>query len=179
MSVEHDASGNAWPLILSVARGIGATLMGAIESSAIEEAGIDLFAEQALFPAVWVAYRVAYEVLSKAGFSDEAILTDMYLSGEPAEIMERAAKDGIMGQMKFHSRTSQYGQLRAMLNDDGQSFRETFRKVLNDDILSGKFAKHWSEVTADGEKRLNEMIEKASEDPVLSAEKRVLDRYFK
>jgi ketol-acid reductoisomerase len=67
---------------LSIARGIGATRGGAILSSAREEAALDLFSEQAIWPAIMVTFRTAYEVLHQAGFSDEAILYEMYLSEE-------------------------------------------------------------------------------------------------
>lgn len=52
VSVERNPSGNALEIALSVARAIGATLGGAIESSCREEAAIDLFAEQAIWPAI-------------------------------------------------------------------------------------------------------------------------------
>jgi hypothetical protein len=42
--------------------------------------------------------------------------------------------------------TSQYGQLRALLADNGFWLYEKFKRVLEDDILSGLFAKEWSDV---------------------------------
>ena len=52
-SVERNPSGHALAISLSVACAIGATRgRGAVESSCMEEAGIDLFAEQALWPAI-------------------------------------------------------------------------------------------------------------------------------
>src|SRR6266705_959267 len=74
ISVERDVTGEALPLALSIARGIGATRGGAIQSSAREEAALDLFSEQAVWPTIIVAFQKAYEVLHQAGFSDEAIL---------------------------------------------------------------------------------------------------------
>src|SRR6266496_3601275 len=78
ISVVRDTSGNAFKLALSIARGIGATRGGAILSSAREEAALDLFSEQAIWPVIFVAFRTAYQVLHEAGFSDEAILYEMY-----------------------------------------------------------------------------------------------------
>src|SRR6266699_5601076 len=46
VSVERDVSRNALPLALSIAKGIGATRGGAIHSSALEEAALDLLSEQ-------------------------------------------------------------------------------------------------------------------------------------
>ncbi len=157
VSVERDVSGSAFELALSIARGIGATRGGAILSSAREEAALDLFSEQALWPVFIVAFRTAYAVLHQAGFSDEAILYEMYLSKEPAEVFERIAEQGLFGQLTLHSHTSQYGQLRASLADDGSWLYERFRHVLNDDILSGRFAREWSDVQAKGLEHLEQM----------------------
>src|SRR6266700_5427197 len=94
ISVERDISGNALKLALSIGHGIGAT-RGAILSSAREEAALDLFSEQAIWPVILVAFRTAYKVLHEAGFSDEAVLYEMYLYKEPAEVFERIADQGL------------------------------------------------------------------------------------
>jgi ketol-acid reductoisomerase len=173
ISAERDVSGNAFELALSIARGIGATRGGAIQSSAREETALDLFSEQAVWPTIIVAFRQAYEVLHEAGFSDEAILYEMYLSKEPAEVFERMAERGLFGQMSLHSHTSQYGQLRAVAADDGRWLRDRFRQVL-DGILSGRFAEEWSDVQAKGEERLEQMRAEALTSDFAQAEKRVL-----
>jgi ketol-acid reductoisomerase len=173
ISVERDVTGEALPLALSIARGIGATRGGAIQSSAREEAALDLFSEQAVWPTIIVAFQQAYEVLHQAGFSDEAILYEMYLSKEPAEVFERMAEQGLFGQLTLHSHTSQYGQLRAAAADNGTWLRDRFKHVL-DDILSGSFAREWSDVQVKGEERLEQMRAEALTSPFAQAEKRVL-----
>lgn len=173
ISVERDISGNALELALSIARGIGATRGGAILSSAREEAALDLFSEQAIWPVIMVAFRTAYEVLHQAGFSDEAILYEMYLSKEPAEVFERIAEQGLFEQLSLHSHTSQYGQLRALFADDGSGLYERFRRVLHDDILSGRFAREWSDVQAKGAERLEQLRAEALASEMARAEARV------
>lgn len=174
ISVERDLSGNALALALSIARGIGATRGGAVASSAMEEAALDLFSEQAVWPTILLAMQAAYEVLHAAGFSDEAILYEMYLSKEPAEVFERFADQGVFGQLTLHSHTSQYGQLRNLLAENGAALRERFAHVLHDDILSGAFAREWSDVQAKGPERLEQLRAKALEGPLAQAEKRVM-----
>jgi ketol-acid reductoisomerase len=173
VSVERDASGSSLALALSVARGIGATRGGAIQSSAREEAALDLFSEQALWPTIIVALRTAYDVLHQAGFSDEAILYEMFLSKEPAEVFERIAEEGLFGQLPHHSRTSQYGQLRAVAADDGTELRERFTHVLMHDILAGHFAREWSDVQALGLDRLEQLRAAALSSPLARAERRL------
>jgi ketol-acid reductoisomerase len=170
ISVERDVSGNAFKLALSIARGIGATRGGAILSSAQEEAALDLFSEQAIWPIIFVTFRTAYEVLHQAGFSDEAILYEMYLSKEPAEVFERIAEQGLFEQLSLHSHTSQYGQLRALLGDDGSWLYKRFKGILEDDILSGRFAREWSDVQAKGPERLEQMRAQAFDSPMARAD---------
>ncbi len=176
VSVERDANGNALALALSIARGIGATRGGAVLSSAREEAALDLFSEQAIWPTILLALQAAYEVLHTAGFSDEAILYEMYLSKEPAEVFERFADMGMFGQLPLHSHTSQYGQLRALAAADGGALRERFTRVLHDDILSGAFAREWSDVQAQGLARLEQLRAAALASPIARAEASVMNR---
>jgi ketol-acid reductoisomerase len=174
VSVEREVSGQALSLALSIARGIGATRGGAVASSAREEAALDLFSEQAVWPIILATLQAAYEVLHAAGFSDEAILYEMYLSKEPAEVFERFADLGVFGQLPLHSHTSQYGQLRALLSDHGAALRERFTRVLHDDILSGAFAREWSDVQARGSERLEQLRAAALASPLARAEAEIL-----
>lgn len=175
VSVERDASGTALATALAVARGIGGTAGGAVASSAREEAALDLFSEQAIWPAILAVLNAAYEVLAAAGFSDDAILDEMYLSGEPAEIFARAAEMGLVGQLPTHSRTSQYGQLTrlARSGDLMAALRDRFGAVLRDDILSGAFAREWSDRLGDADQALRELHQQAASRPLIAAESEV------
>lgn len=103
VSVEQDGTGNAWPIALSICRGIGATKGGAIESSCREEALTDLFAEQAIFPMIISVFQEGYKMLKSLGCSDEALCHEMFLSKEPAEIFEMMADKGFIKQLVDHS----------------------------------------------------------------------------
>lgn len=177
VSAERDASGRAFEVALAIARGIGATAGGAIASSAREEAALDLFTEQAIWPAIFTVLRESYGVLKEAGFSDEAILYEMYLSGEPAEVFDRVAHDGIFEQMKLHSRTSQFGQLGGIprFGEISGEAAVLMRSVLNDDILSGEFAKKWSAANT-GDDVLPQLLDDATSDELPQAEQRVRSR---
>jgi ketol-acid reductoisomerase len=176
VSVESDMSGHALALALSIARGIGATRGGAVSYSEREEAALDLFSDQAIWPIILSTLQAAYEVLHAAGFSDEAILYEMYLSKEPAEVFERFAEMGMFGQLPLHSHTSQYGQLRALLADNGAALRERFTHILHNDILSGAFAREWSDVQAKGQERLEQLRAAALATPLARAETSVIQQ---
>ncbi|PVZ14755.1 NAD(P)-binding domain-containing protein [Actinomycetospora cinnamomea] len=175
VSVERDATGRAWETTLALARAIGGTLGGAIVSSAREEAALDLFSEQAVWPAILDVVRTAHRVAVSAGFTEEAVLNELYLSAEPAEVFARVARDGLFGQLGLHSRTSQYGQLRSLaaLEDDGE-LATRFARVMHEDILSGAFAREWSRPEA-GE-RLDAMRRQADATPLAVAEAEVRAR---
>jgi ketol-acid reductoisomerase len=177
VSAERDSSGATLALALSLAKGIGAIREGgagaAVDSSAREEAALDLFSEQAVWPAIIGTFRAAYTVLRQAGFSDDAILNELYLSKEPAEVFERAAEQGLFGQLGLHSHTSQFGQLRALAADDGAWLEERFRRVLHDDILSGRFAREWSAEQAAGADRLERLRADAEASPLGRADRAV------
>ena len=149
----QDANGNAKAIALAVSKGIGATKGGAISSSCREETLIDLFAEQALWPQIIVAFREAFSVLSAAGCSDEAILHELYLSGEPAEVFDVAAEEGFFHQLKHHSMVSQYGQLKGALLLDGADVRARFQNVLKTRIESGAFMREFQAIEKELETR--------------------------
>lgn len=103
VSVEQNGSGKAWEVALALCRGIGATKGGVIESSCKEETLMDLFAEQALWPAIIATFREGYSTLKALGCSDEALVHEMWLSKEPAEVFEKCADDGFIRQLVHHS----------------------------------------------------------------------------
>ncbi|MHC1559295.1 NAD(P)-binding domain-containing protein [Actinomycetospora sp. C-140] len=175
VSVERDATGRAWDTTMAVARAIGGTLGGAIVSSAREEAALDLFSEQAIWPAVLDVLRTAHRVAVGAGFTEEAVLNELYLSAEPAEVFAHIARDGLFGQLGLHSRTSQYGQLRSLaaLDEHGE-LATRFGRVMHEDILSGDFAREWSRPEA-GE-RLDTLRREADATPLAVAEAEVRAR---
>ncbi len=175
VSVERDATGRALALALAVARGIGATRAGAIGSSAREEAALDLFSEQAVWPVILSVFRAAYDVLHAEGFSDEAVLSELYLSGEPAEVMTAAAEVGLFEQLALHSQTSQYGQLRSLLMSDESALRARFAEVMRGSILSGTFALEWSSGSEGGPDRIAPLREQALAHPLVAAERKVRD----
>ena len=70
--VEQDASGNAWPLVLSYAKAIGGTRACAFKTSFREETETDLFGEQAvLCGGTEELVKTGFEVMVEAGYAPE------------------------------------------------------------------------------------------------------------
>jgi len=145
VGVHHDATGSAKARMLAIAKGIGSTRAGCIEMSMHDEATLDLFTEQAFGPAFGRVLMTAIELLIEAGYPPEAVLLELYLSGEFAYSFEKMREVGMMRQMDFHSRTSQYGTVTrsARFMDLAEPIKEKMSEVL-EEIRSGRFADEWS-----------------------------------
>jgi ketol-acid reductoisomerase len=145
VGVHRDATGNATARMLGIAKGIGSTRAGCIEMSMHDEATLDLFTEQGFGPAFGRVLMTAIDVLVDAGYPPEAVLLELYLSGEFAYSFEKMREVGMMKQLDFHSRTSQYGTVTrgARFMTLGAPIREKMSEVL-DEIRSGRFADEWS-----------------------------------
>ena len=75
----------------------------------------------------------------------EAVLVELYLSGELAYSLEKIRELGMFAQMDLHSQTSQYGSITrgARYLDLDAALKEKMGAVL-EEIRSGKFAEEWS-----------------------------------
>jgi ketol-acid reductoisomerase len=142
VAVQHDADGQAWPVTLAVAKAIGATRAGALRSTFAEETEMDHFMEQAVWPVIMRLLKLTYELLVEEGFQPEAVLMELYGSGEAAQVFEEMAKVGMFRQMSFHSQTSQYGTLSRGPRVLPDAFKSTLAGIL-DEIRAGTFAEEW------------------------------------
>jgi ketol-acid reductoisomerase len=145
VGVHRDATGTAKARMLAICQGIGATRGGCIEMSMHDEASLDLFTEQGFGPAFGRVLMTAADLLVEAGYPPEAVLVELYLSGELAYSLEKMREVGMMKQMDFHSHTSQYGSVTrgARFLSLHTAMREKMSEVL-DEIRSGRFADEWS-----------------------------------
>jgi ketol-acid reductoisomerase len=108
IAVHQDASGSALDICLAIAKGIGSTKMGVLLSNFEEETLIDLFEEHQ--PALY-ALRTMYEALVEAGCSPEAVMLDLWASGESVKWAEYGRDLGAFERMKRASQTAQFGHL--------------------------------------------------------------------
>lgn len=158
IDVHHDATGKATGMALAIAKAIGALRTGSLQVSFAQEAWMDLLTEQAVWPLIMAVMEAAFAVQVEAGLPPEAILLELYLSREPAEVFAQAAEVGLFKQMTLHSRTSQYGQVTARQRMDSTFIDEFIRSTLHDRIVSGAFAQEWSKEQAQGATVLERLI---------------------
>ena len=156
VSVEQDASGNAWQTVLALAKGIGTLRIGAIELSANDETVIDLLMEQG-FGAILGS--LVFQTLASgigAGLPPEALVLELYLSGEMAGTFEAMAELGFADQARLHSRTSQYGGMTRSIALDREPMRTHLQKVI-DELRDGTFAREWATERAAGGKNFEQL----------------------
>ena len=142
LGIHKDNTGTALARTLAIARAIGGLRQGAIEMTPRQEAVLDLAVEQVLAPAMARVSMSFVELMSKAGIPLEAIMTELMLSGEVERNYRLLRLEGYAGQMRYHSPTSQYGQMSRADRYDGLDVPRVMREVLSE-IESGKFADEW------------------------------------
>lgn len=145
VGVHQDATRRARARMLALARAVGSTRAGCLEMSFVDEATLDLFTEQAFGPAFGRVMMAAIDTLTEAGYPPEAVLMELYLSGELAYSFQKMREMGALRQHQLHSHTSQYGTISRSIRylDLDPLLKEKMRTAL-EEIRSGAFAAEWS-----------------------------------
>jgi ketol-acid reductoisomerase len=142
IAVEQDASGKAKKLALALAKGLGSTKAGVLETDFREEATSDLFGEQAvLCGGVTALIEAGFETLTKAGYKPEIAYFEVL--HELKLIVDLIQAGGMMHMWDSVSNTAEYGGLTRrdkVINDES---RKAMKQIL-EDINSGKFANEWT-----------------------------------
>ncbi len=172
VGVHRDASGRAKARLLALAKGVGSTRAGCLDMSMADEAALDLFTEQGFGPAFGAVLMSAIETMIEAGFPPEAVLMELYMSGELAYTAQHFVDTGIVAQMDFHSRTSQYGSMTRGFRFADIDLKERMRAAL-DDIRSGRFAAEWQAEREAGSPRFNQLRELRQYHPINQWEQQV------
>jgi ketol-acid reductoisomerase len=176
LAVKNNPSGRAKETALAISKGIGATKKGVIEVRFEDETYLDLIAEQATWPLVITIFTEIYKFLVERGHPQEAILSELYLSKEPAVMFEKMADVGFFKQLPLHSHTSQYGQLSRYEKIDKNYFKDFIREQY-ENITNGNFSREWSQVKRNDLKELKELYEKALNSDLNRAEEDLVKRF--
>ena len=141
VAVENDASGEAWPLALSYAKGIGATRAGVIETTFTEETETDLFGEQAvLCGGVTELMKVGFETLVEAGYSPESAYFECV---HEMKLIVDMINEGGFSYMRYSiSDTAEYGDYSAGKRIITDETKKEMKKVLGE-VQDGTFARNW------------------------------------
>src|SRR5918994_2822283 len=108
VAVEEDATGKAWELALSYAKGIGGLRAGGIKTTFTQETETDLFGEQAvLCGGVSALVQAGFETLIEAGYQPEVAYFECL--HELKLIVDLMYEGGIAKQRWSISDTAEYG----------------------------------------------------------------------
>ncbi|HEX4820154.1 MAG TPA: NAD(P)-binding domain-containing protein [Acidimicrobiales bacterium] len=169
VGVQKDSTGTALARTLAIAKGIGGLRQGALPLTPMQEAVLDLAVEQALSPMLRRVNESFIGVMLEHGIPIEAILTELFLSGEVERTYRLVRLEGGAAQTLHHSPTSQYGQLSRIGRYDHLDVTTTMRELV-DDITSGRFADEWDAERDAGYPKLDALRAKALAPEILAFE---------
>ncbi|AET32741.1 ketol-acid reductoisomerase [Pyrobaculum ferrireducens] len=159
VAVYQDYSGSALKYALAIAKGIGATRAGVIETTFAEETETDLIGEQTvLVGGLMELIKKGFEVLVEMGYQPEVAYFEVL--NEAKLIMDLIWQRGIYGMLNGVSDTAKYGGLTVgpkIINEDvKRRMKEAAMRVKN-----GDFAREWVEEYSRGAPTLKRLMEEA------------------
>jgi ketol-acid reductoisomerase len=164
VAVEKDESGNAWPLALSYAKGIGGLRAGGIRTTFAEETETDLFGEQAvLCGGASQLIMYGFEVLTEAGYQPEVAYFECL--HELKLIVDLMYEGGIAKQRWSVSDTAEYGDYVSGPRVIDEHVKENMKQVLAE-IKDGSFAQRFIDDQDAGAPEFKKFREQAEAHPI-------------
>ena len=164
VAVEQDASGHAWDLALSYAKGIGSLRAGGIKTTFTEETETDLFGEQAvLCGGVSQLVMYGFETLTEAGYQPEVAYFECL--HELKLIVDLMYEGGIAKQRWSVSDTAEYGDYVSGPRVIDTRVKENMQAVLAD-IQNGSFAKRFIDDQRSGAAEFKALRAKGEQHPI-------------
>jgi ketol-acid reductoisomerase len=141
VAIAQDATGNARPLALAYAKGIGCTRGGVIETTFKDETETDLFGEQAvLCGGASELVQAGFQTLVDAGYDPEMAYFECL--HELKLIADLMYEKGLAGMRYSISNTAEYGDYTRGKRVITEETRANMRQILAE-IQSGDFAREW------------------------------------
>jgi ketol-acid reductoisomerase len=141
VAINQNYTGEALDIVLGIAKAIGSTRPGVIETTFKEEVETDWFGEQVdLCGGTHSLVLNAFETLVEAGYQPEVAYYECL--HELKLIVDLIHKYGISGMYNRVSETARYGGLTRGPRIINSDVKKNMKKVL-EDIQSGEFANEW------------------------------------
>jgi ketol-acid reductoisomerase len=141
VAINQNYTGKALDIVLGIAKAIGSTRPGVIETTFKEEVETDWFGEQVdLCGGTHSLVLNAFETLVEAGYQPEVAYYECL--HELKLIVDLIHKYGISGMYNRVSETARYGGLTRGPRIINSDVKKNMKKVL-EDIQSGEFANEW------------------------------------
>ncbi len=141
VAVYQNPSGQAMKTALAMAKSIGCTRAGVLETTFKEETESDLIGEQTVLVGGLIELiKNGFEVLVEAGYQPE--LAYFEACNEAKLIMDLIYQRGFVGMLKAVSDTAKYGGLTVGPRIIDAHVKENMRKAVKL-VQNGEFAKEW------------------------------------
>jgi len=141
IAVHQDFSGRAKAKALAIAKAIGATRIGVIETTFKDETESDLIGEQTvLVGGLMELIKAGFEVLVEAGYPPE--LAYFEACNEAKLIMDLIYTGGLTGMLRAVSDTAKYGGLTVGPRIIDEHVKENMRRAV-ERVRNGSFAREW------------------------------------
>ena len=164
IAVYQDWSGKAKETALAVAKALGCTKAGVIETTFKDETESDLIGEQTVLVGGLIELiKKGFEVLVENGYPPE--LAYFEACNEAKLIMDLIYEKGIIGMLRAVSDTAKYGGLTVGPKIIDEHVKENMRKAA-EYVQNGGFAEEWLEEHRSGEKRLKALMKEIEEHPL-------------
>jgi ketol-acid reductoisomerase len=138
-SIEQDASGTAETRLLALALACGTLARGAMRLSAKQEAHLDLLIEQTVGPHLATAMQLAFDTGLAHGLPPEALVLEMYMSGEMSRTIQKFADVGLCRSASYHGLAALYGGFLGALAVNRKEMARMFAEQARQ-IVGGEFA---------------------------------------
>ena len=164
VAVEQDASGQALPLALSYAKGIGGTRAGVLRTTFTEETETDLFGEQAvLCGGASALVQAGFEVLTEAGYQPEVAYFECL---HELKLIVDLMYEGGLGTMRWSiSDTAEFGDYVTGPRIITPQVKQAMQQVLAE-IQDGTFTKALIEDDDAGRPRMEAYRKAAADHPI-------------
>jgi ketol-acid reductoisomerase len=161
LAVHQDATGNAKPLALAYAKGIGCTRAGVIETSFSEETETDLFGEQAvLCGGVSALVKAGFETLVEAGYQPEIAYFECL---HELKLIVDLIQQGGLNYMRYSvSDTAEHGDYTGGPRIITEETRAEMRRMLAE-VQDGTYARSWILENQAGRPYFNTMRQREQE----------------
>ncbi len=164
IAVHQDFSGRAKEKALAIAKAIGATRMGVIETTFKDETESDLIGEQTvLVGGLMELIKSGFEVLVEAGYPPE--LAYFEACNEAKLIIDLIYTGGLTGMLKAVSDTAKYGGLTVGPKIIDEHVKENMRRAV-ENVKNGSFAKEWISEYENGAPTLKKLMKEIESHPL-------------
>ena len=177
IAVHQDFTGKAKKVALALAKGIGATKAGVLETDFREEATSDLFGEQAvLCGGVTALIKAGFDTLVDEGYQPEIAYFECL--HELKLIVDLIQSGGMMKMWTSVSNTAEFGGLSTRDRVITEDTRKAMKQMLKE-IQAGKFAETWLKDAQTGMKKLEAMEKAEAESRIEVVGKDIRDLFEK